>query len=192
MKREYVLMALVAILAFLQLRQCSSSKGPETVIEIRDSISYLPGEIVEVPFEVEKIVYIDRPAEPVDVFVDPVTKDTTRTFETSFSDSLIDVKITSKLKGISLFTDFEYKPKFPKYIFRVDTFKIKSTKEVQVKKWALYGGGSLGGSLSSFSLQPSILIGNKKGDLFGYGYDVVLKTHNIKAYTMIRNPFKKF
>jgi len=110
-------------------------------------------------------------------------------YETSIEDSLISGKFTSTVKGELLFSDFKYTAKFPKYIFRTDTFKININTEKTIVKnpWEFYIGGVVGGNNERFGLQPAALIRlPNKNLILGYGYDVINQTHNAHIYTKIR------
>lgn len=199
MKREFILYAVIAVLAFLQLRQCNSNIGPDenpdgidTVSVIHDTL-YLPGVADTTPPPVrERIVYRDRPAEITASGVDSVSGDSIKTYTTQINDSLIDATITTDVYASGgVFTNFSYLAKFPQYIRVTDTLRI--TKEVTIKKrsWSLHAGGVIGGNTQAFSLQPVVLVQNRKGSLYGAGYDVIQKTYNLHAYFKVKNPFSR-
>lgn len=189
-----ILILALFIVTFLLLRQCDVSrkegnranKAESTIVHDTTYIM-LKGKPDTI---YDTIVAYHTDLIPVYVH-DTVTieGDSLSIYATELEDSLIKGRITSTVKGELLMSDFEYTAKFPKYIYRTDTFKVQiDSKETIIKDpWEFYLGGVVGGNSARFNLQPSALIRvPKKGFMVGYGYDVIHQTHNAHLYTRIK------
>lgn len=188
-KREWILLLIIAVLAFWQLHQCNSSTGTEDDIDLTPDTTYIEGPTVydTVLFHDTVIKYKYLTNTEISVIHDTITGDTIRTYNTPVIDSLIEGSFTTKVKGSLLSTDFQYKPLFPKYITstRVDTLRIKEPIPVPKEKWGVYVGAEIGGNQEQFRLQPTLLIKTNKKLQFSAGYDIIQKTYNVGAYTKL-------
>jgi len=192
----HILMLALFIACFLLFRQCGSTDNAlERAIDAENNTVH--DTIVEHVTGKSDTIHDTVPRwypKLVPYYVgDTITADgdTASLYETTISDSLIDGKFTATVQGKVLFSSFEYRAKFPKYIYRTDTLKRDiNTKETIIKDpWELYLGGVVGGSNTRFTLQPAALLRvPKKSFMFGYGYDVIQKTHNIHLYTKLKWP----
>ncbi|WP_299664778.1 hypothetical protein [uncultured Polaribacter sp.] len=80
-----------------------------------------------------KIVYVTRKVgtqTPITTPKESVPIDSVKQFEVQVKDSLLDGRFTiyNKFNGDLLSSEFSYKPLFPKYLLRVDTLRITTTK----------------------------------------------------------------
>lgn len=108
-------------------------------------------------------------------------------YTSDFEDSLLIGTVTSEVDGVLVHQDFEYTPKFPKYIQIHDTTTItKTVTKVLPKKRELYMGLYAGGNATTFNLTPVISFKDKKDRMFSYGYNVIDKTHNVGFQTKIK------
>ena len=186
-----ILIIAVVVLGFLYLRGCNPTTGGDgQEIDLTPDTLYLPGKVDTIT--IEKKVYITKWMKPdtVKVLISPDGLDTFNVYNTRIEDSLVTGSIISKVKGELISSKLEYTPLFPKYITRVDTFKITKPTPVHKPKWGLYVGGIVGGNSTSFSLEPTVLIKTNKNLQFSAGYGLVNKTYNIGLYTKINNPFR--
>lgn len=188
MKRETLLLLIVVILAFIVFRQCNSSVGDGGGVDLTPDTLYVPGKIDTVFFKRDSIVYRYLKPDKAEEVVDAVTGDTSMLYETNIDDSLITAKIVSNVKGTLLSTNFNYTPKFPKFITRVDTFKINTPIPVPKEKWGLYIGAEIGGNATMFMLQPTLLVKTNKDLQVSAGYDLIHKTYHVGAYTQLKWP----
>ena len=183
----------VVFLAVLYLRSCdkktSNIEHDGINIERKIDTLYIKGKSDTV-FHVDTLIkYKYLESTIIDVVHDTVFGDTIRTYKTSVDDTLLIADITTKVKGALLNTSLSYKPKFPKYITRVDTIQIKDSSTVTItkEKIKLY----LGANFNSNDVVPSIVLKNKEDVQFSLGYSVINKTYNFGLYTKVPNPFKK-
>lgn len=193
-KREYVLLTIIFVLGFLLFRQCKkpSNTVPKIsrsniVIEKDTVFQYIKGKPDTIHDTITKWYTKLVPYHIKDTIT--VTGDSVSLYTTSVEDSLLSGKFTSTVKGQLLSSDFKYVAKFPKYIYKTDTFKkqINTKKTITKDPWEFYVGGVVGGNPATFTLQPAALVRvPKKGFMFGYGYDVIQKTHNVHLYTKLR------
>ena len=187
-KREWILLLTITVLAFILLRQCNSTTGTVDPIDLTPDTTYIQGPTDTVLFHDTVFEYKYLTSTITDVIHDTITGDTVRTYSTPVTDSLLEGKITTKVKGLILSTDFSYKPKFPKFITRTDTLKITEPVVVPKEKWGVYVGAELGGNATMFRLQPTLLVKTNKTLQFSVGYDLIHKTYNVGAYTKLKWP----
>lgn len=192
--KDYILFTVIFTLGFCLFRQCTKPKNtfnkdtkPNVIIETDTIVQYVKGKPDTIHDTITKwhkelvIEYIKDSVTP--------TGDSVSFYTTPVEDSLISGKFTSVVKGELLSSDFKYVSKFPKYIYKTDTFKqqINTNKTIIKDPWELYVGGVVGGNPATFTLQPAALVRvPKKGFMFGYGYDIIQKTHNVHVYTKIK------
>lgn len=193
---NYILIALVAILAFMQLRSCNESKEPiqkEKIISSDTSSTLKLGKTDTVFFPVPgPIRYRDREPEKVSQSVDEKTGDSLTVFKTDFSDSLADILVTSRVKGVLISSDIDFKIKKPCfYLSRVDTLDTRIETVTERNRFELYFGGELGGSQNSFTCQPTLLLRTNKNLVFSVGYELIGKTYQVGGFVLIKNPFKR-
>lgn len=192
--REYILLTIIFTLGFCLFRQCkapsnTSNQSNQSNISVQTDtvVQYVKGKPDTIH---DTIVKWHTKLVPYYTGDTITTKgDSVSLYATVIEDSLLSGKFTSTVKGEMLSSTFEYVAKFPKYIYKTDTFKqqINTKKTITKDPWEFYVGGEVGGNPAMFTLQPAALVRvPKKGFMFGYGYDVVQKTHNLHIYTKLR------
>jgi hypothetical protein len=192
---EAILCGVILVLMVLFLRTCTNT--PVLEQELTPKIEYVNGKsdtlyFTDTVYRVPKIM----PSKIIETKVDTDEISgkayTSFVYQTSFEDSLIKGVITSSVKGKLLSEPIiSYKPKFPRFITRVDTFRIKEPVPVVKQKWGLYIGGVVGGNLTSFNVQPAILIKTNRSLQLTLGYGIIDKSYNIGIFTKINNPLSK-
>lgn len=156
------------------------------IIEHRVVTTYVPGVAdttffrVAVPYRVP--VYYDsiRYRDSVRIIDHIVTN--TRMYDLPVNDSLISGNIYTELSLDSckiIYQHLDYTPKFPKYITRVDTVKIKETIIKEKARNQFFIGFEVGGNANTFSAGPKLSLATKKKMLYSYRYGLVDKTHNV-------------
>lgn len=173
-KNNIILSLIIAVLAFFLLRSCDEAEEIKEVIKIE----YLKGKSDTILIDRIKVVYKDRAPKELPQEVEEKTGDTLRVFKTNFSDSLAEIVITSRVKGQLIGSDILFKPKFPKYILRVDTIKESHV----LNKYELYIGGQVGHQ----TFQPAIMLRTKKNLVISAGYDFVGENWAVGVYTRIK------
>jgi len=189
---NYILLLIVAVLLFIQLRQCNGPVDDLVVVSVDSSSTLSPGRVDTVFFPVPgPIQYINIKPEKVGQQVQAKTGDTLAVFKTDFSDSLADIMVTSRVDGTLVGSDIYFKLKKPCFsVSRVDTLKTKVKKVVERNRYEFYIGGQTGGAQGLFTLQPSIMLRTKKDLVITAGYELIQKTYNIGFYTRIFKPPK--
>ena len=191
-EREHKLYWVIALLLFIifLLADCEGNKIPtEDCGEIK-SITY--DTVTTVSRTVDTIKFIDTVKYYVKVEVPTPFFDTISNlniYTAGIEDSLIIGSITSKVDGVLVNQDFEYTPKFPKYIIITDTVTNNITEtitKVLPKKRELYMGLYAGGNTTTFNLMPVLSFKDKKDRMFSYGYNVIDNTHNVGFQTKIK------
>jgi hypothetical protein len=194
MKKDFIFIAIILVLSFLYLRTCGPDKvepGPEDFILFKTDTVKTQGKTDTVFLSGKTRRIVDSFPVFVEVRVDEKTNDTVKTYFKEFSDSLISGSIKSEVVGLLLSSELQYVPKFPKYITRVDTVKILEQKTKPVNNYGLYYGVVLGGSKTSFSAAPSLMLKTPRKLYFTAGYDLINKTVNLGAFSVINSPFSR-
>lgn len=192
-KKEYILYAAIFLLSFFLLRRCDVSRNTKQPPKVTETVTIdttfvtLKGKTDTIH---DTIVKWHTKLIPYHIH-DTVTikGDSLSIYVTNIEDSLIEGEFRSLVNGKIINSDFNYVAKFPKYITRVDTFKVKIDKKETIVKdpWEFYLGGVLGGNNAKFNLQPAALIRiPKKGLQVGYSYGILDQTHNIHLFTRIK------
>ncbi len=184
MKRDFILLSIIAVLAFLLLRGCNNEPGGGGVVEVvkTDTLrEYIKGEPETTFVEVVRTVREVVPGE-AEAVNDSVSK-----FTTVFNDSLALIEVSALVKGELISSDLKFTPLFPKYITRVDTFKQEVNNEVIIKRWKVSAGAIFSGNAERFGLAPTLLIENKKNLGVSLGYDVINKTYNVGVFTLLKS-----
>ena len=132
---------------------------------------------------IQRIVTV-RIEEPVKVIVEDDVWDELdiNEYNNEFTDSLIDGTIYTKVDGKMLDQNFNYIPKFPKYIFQIDTVvvnTVSSTVQTLKPQFTIDMGIEVGGSAEMFNFSPKIGFTSKNGFSYSYRYGVLNKTHNV-------------
>lgn len=189
---EAILCGVILVLMVLFLRTCTNS--PVLEQDLTPKIEYKKGKpdtlyFPDTVFSIKEL----KPNPVYSIRVDTVFKkiDTSYVYETPYADSLISGTIFSNVKGQLLSSQLKYTPKFPRFITRVDTLRIKEPVPVVKQKWSVYIGGIVGGNLTSFNVQPAVLIKTDRSLQFSLGYGIIDKSYNIGIFTEINNPFAK-
>lgn len=183
-KREHIKSLALLVLAVLLVRTCTQKPGVKTVTKtntIHDTIVKTKIDTIRL---VDTVTVISKPPVIHDTIF--VNDDTLFTYKSEVEDSLLVGLITTKAKGKVIYTDLEYVAKFPKYINRVDSVFIHVPDGTSTPKRELYIGGKVGGSQTSFGFGPSLILKNKKEELFGLSYDFIRKTYTVSYHTKLK------
>jgi hypothetical protein len=139
--------------------------------------------------------------EPDTVFVDSSTADESeenseytklRSYTTTVSDSLIDAKINTVVRGYLVDQNLMYTPQYPLKI-RVNTETVVTktvTETIQPKSYPSVGimGSTDFKTLRGFTITGSWTMAN--GNKIMYGYNPIIKTHTIGISYNIKNFFR--
>lgn len=182
-----LLMGMLIYIVFLQ--ECSGPSGNnfgssyiDTLRHEVDTVVITKVDTVQLP-PIIRVIEADIP-EPVVLHdtiktVDSIFIHAYHEYTTDVTDSLIEGKVISKVDGKLLDQRLEYIPKFPKYIYRVDSVLVTSETEIQKSKSLLFLGGELGGNATNFNISPKVSVLTKGGYLYSYRYGLLDKTHNV-------------
>jgi hypothetical protein len=189
-----ILWIALIVLAILYLRSCDQEGSTETQYVTVSDTTYIQGKSDTV-FLVDTLVkYKYLTSTVIETITDTISGDTIRTYQTEVDDSLLTAEIKSLVKGELINVSFNYRPKFPQYITRVDTVQIEDstivTPHQSSDRWGLLFGGVAGGNATSFEISPTLMLKTPKGMQFSVGYGVINKTYNIGVFTKIPNPFE--
>lgn len=180
-KTSHILIVVMGVIIALML-YCSPNSPIEVEptierIVIRDT-TYVQGTPDTIYFHDTTTRYVKIPIYvPVYDSIEKVNNYTTK-----YEDSLIKGRIFSKVDGSLIEQNLEYTPKFPKYIHRVDTLSIFVKDSITItqpekKKISLYAGMQLGSNGNNLLLAPYISLGDRRNNLFSFGYDFVNKNY---------------
>tara|TARA_R110002020_G_scaffold42863_2_gene125060 strand:- start:5882 stop:6478 length:597 start_codon:yes stop_codon:yes gene_type:complete len=190
--KSITIIGLIVYIIFLQ--QCYNKQSTSIITETTDTtrvtvIDTLPfSDTVKHHIRVtipEKITVYDTMFSIVRDTVDT----TVYTYLQNVEDSLLEGLIETKVKGFLISNDFTYTPKFPKYIYRIDTIKTKTVVKIEERKFKIGVGAEIGGSQSAFNLSPIVALNTGNGFTYNYRYGVMDKTHNIGIIKTLK--FKK-
>ncbi len=187
-ERQHKLYWVIALLIFiiLLMMDCEAPKFSKKDCGEIKSITYdtLTTRKVDTVKFVDTVKYYVAIEIPTPIFD---TIDSTNVYTAEFEDSLIVGTVTSKVDGVLVDQEFEYTPKFPKYITIHDsTTVIKTVMKEIPKKRELYMGLYAGGNTNTFNLMPVLSFKDKKDRMFSYGYNVIDNTHNVGFQTKIK------
>ena len=75
----------------------------------------------------------------------------------------------------------DYTPKFPQYIFQIDTVIINTNQTITrpESRFSLNVGMEVGGNKDEFNFSPVLGFSNKDRNSYFYRYGIIDKTHNI-------------
>lgn len=107
-------------------------------------------------------------------------------YTTIIEDSLLKGELVAEVDGVLVSQDFKYFPKFPKYIYQTDCVIVDNTAIIEKKKMYLMIGAEFGGSTTQFNFSPVVDVRTRKGNMYGYRYGVIDKTHNVRFSKTIR------
>lgn len=190
---KIIILALFLLILFLQF--CDRTIKPaevEIIIEHTIDSVFFPGKTDtlfypdSIPYEVKvkEYVYLER--------IDSSTGSVSKVYTNPVEDSLISGTIITEINDSCKIIDqtLSYTPKFPQYILRTDTIKIREETTILTNKLKIFAGLEIGGSKEQFNFGPKISVLSKKDLLYSYNYDLINNTHNISFAYKIPNPFK--
>lgn len=178
---------LVLILWIIFLKECNTPKPCPEPTPAGTTVEHITTyDTILFHDTIKKIIHIPV-APPVSEIPNP-NGDTTRVYNLAYEDSLIKGSIQSKVDGVLVDQKLIYTPKFPKYIIRTDSIKIKETfrDTINQAKFRILVGGRVGGNLSQFNAAAGLGIKTKKDNIYTLDYDFVHKTVNFNLYAPIR------
>jgi hypothetical protein len=110
-------------------------------------------------------------------------------YDMPYKDSLLEAKFKIKVDGVLIEHSFNYKAKFPQYIYTRDTFRINTNTTSTLYKSQLFIGIEIGGNETKFNLSPKISLKTKRDFIYSYRYGLMDKSHNIGITKLVT--FKK-
>jgi len=173
----------VLFIVVLGIKQCSKDKHYNPVIKEETKVIYKT--------HVDTVSFYDTIPKIVEIPI--LVPDTVKVYDTTYyvynnkvEDSLISGSIYSKVRkdGTLVKQKLTYKPKFPKYIRKVDSVFIKTTRTIKEFKWSIYGGTKIN-SGDRLTISPTMTVKTKKDRLFSVGYNVNRKEVEVGAQLRI-------
>lgn len=132
---------------------------------------------------VDTVLFIDTIVHTVVVTVnDPlVINDSVKEYTNEFTDSLLTGLVWTQVAGNMLNQKIDYTPKFPQYIFQIDTVIINTNQTITrpESRFSLNVGMEVGGNKDEFNFSPVLGFSNKDRNSYFYRYGIIDKTHNI-------------
>tara|TARA_R100000152_G_C6774965_1_gene203054 strand:- start:1345 stop:1935 length:591 start_codon:yes stop_codon:yes gene_type:complete len=187
MKDPKWLIIIGLIIWIVLLREC----GTKPVGGVIDEVTTVHTDTLHVT-HIDTIPFIDtiirtvtvKINEPVKVVIEDDVWDelNIQEYTNTYTDSLLDGTIWTRVDGELLDQKLTYTPKFPKYIFQVDTVIIdtkQTTLQTIAPKFSLNIGAEVGGKKDEFNFSPMIGFSSKNGISYSYRYGILNKTHNI-------------
>ena len=104
----------------------------------------------------------------------------------SHNDTLLEANFRVVVDGVLVEHNFNYIPKYPKYIYTRDTFRINTNTVTEEIKNQLFLGLEVGGNDAMFNISPKVSLKGKNGLIYSYRYGMIDKTHNIGIQKLIR------
>lgn len=166
----------VLLLWIIFLKECSPKikcpdikKGTTVITKTHyDTIPFYDTTKVRIP------IYVNVPVgNPITEIPNPLDSSIVREYRNKFEDSLLIGEMYVKVDGTLIANNFNYLPKFPKYIIRTDSVFTNTTIE-ELHNRLLYGGG--------------INVGRES---FGVNLGLGLKTKRDNVYLVTYDPFNK-
>ena len=184
------------ILYIVLLQECHRRSSPDveiiksdtTSITVIDTIPFNDTVLHKINIEVPKhiIIYDTTKINEVVTVIQDTSDTTVYTYLQNIEDSLISGLLETKVQGHLLENDFSYTPKFPKYVYRIDTVKINTLVKVPERKFKVSVGAEIGGSPTSFNVSPLVSLNTGTGFTYSYRYGVLDKTHNVGITKIIK------
>jgi hypothetical protein len=172
-----ILVILGMFLYILFLQNCSNTKGNKT-----NEVTTVEIDTTRTTF-VDTIKFIDTVLHRIFIKIKKpvIINDSVNEYTNDFTDSLLTGSVWTQLTGKLLDQKVNYTPKFPQYIFQVDTVIINTNQTTvrSISNFSLNVGVEVGGNEDQFNFSPVIGLTNKKGNSYSYRYGVLDKTHNI-------------
>lgn len=144
---------------------------------------------VPFPLAVPRIVPFKKEVLVPKLVYDTVGKLRAKEYNIAFEDSLLKGEVFARVNPDSISLDtlgFKYIPKFPKYIYRVDSI-TKTIETIKIKDyWAVYAGANLllRGN-GEVSVMPLISLKTKRDLVLSVGYDPITRTKVAGVKTFI-------
>lgn len=169
-----LILIVVCLLFLLSLQKCKDTpKEVITTTKVETVLDTTHVSVIDtIPLYVDSVVLQYLP-----IIREEVSLDSSEFYySTAVNDSLLDGKIftTVASDGTLVQQDFTYLPKFPKYIYQIDTFWIDKTvtitNAIQEQDWGLYGGLMVS-PYKNLSIVGTLGLKTKKDLYFGVGYD---------------------
>ena len=132
---------------------------------------------------VDTVLFIDTIVHTVVVTIDDplIINDSVKEYTNDFTDSLLIGSVWTQVQGSMLNQKIDYTPKFPQYIFQIDTVIINTNQTIirPESRLSLNIGIEVGGNEEAFNFSPVIGFSNSETNSYFYRYGVIDKTHNI-------------
>ena len=169
-----LILIVVCLLFLLSLQKCKVRSNNDTEIEVVtviDTTHVSHVDTIDFYNMVDSIRWVNIP-----VLSSSANADSSEfQYTTDITDSLIAGKVYTVVKsdGTLVQQDLTYLPKFPKYIYQIDTFWIDKTvtvtNTIQEQDWGLYGGLMVS-PYKNLSIAGTLGLKTKKDLYFGVGY----------------------
>lgn len=166
----YLIIVVLGVLLFY----CYSQE-PETVIETVTEIRTVTR--IDTVF-IEKTVYVDLPIPPPDTVY--INGEETYKYTTEHSDTLIDAVIRTWSKGEIVKQEFDYTPRFPKYITRTDSVFVDKVTTITRTRYpsGLFIGAETVLIADQFDFSPKVQW-VRRDFAIGYRYGINTNSHNL-------------
>tara|TARA_R110000787_G_scaffold279338_1_gene389422 strand:- start:154 stop:711 length:558 start_codon:yes stop_codon:yes gene_type:complete len=132
---------------------------------------------------VDTVLFIDTIVRTVVVTIDDplIINDSVKEYTNNFTDSLLIGSVWTQVQGSMLNQKIDYTPKFPQYIFQIDTVIINTNQTITrpESRFSLNVGMEVGGNKDEFNFSPVLGFSNKNRNSYFYRYGIIDKTHNI-------------
>lgn len=188
-----IILVVLSILGVYTIHRCTSPRG-ETKWKEKVVIDTVHTSTVDTIWK-EKIKYVKlKIPTPDTIFISrspdsSVSDSSYLLYDMPYRDSLLEAKFKIKVDGVLIEHNFNYKAKFPQYIYTRDTFRINTHTTSILHKNQLFIGLEAGGNETQFNLSPKLSLKTKKDFIYSYRYGLIDKTHNIGITKLVT--FKK-
>jgi hypothetical protein len=168
-----VILGLFLYVLFLQ--NCSDQRTNDEVVTVTT-------DTLRTTF-VDTVLFIDTVVHTMVITInDPlIVNDSVKEYTNDFTDSLLIGSVWTQVEGSMLNQKIDYTPKFPQYIFQIDTVIINTNQTTirQESKFSLDIGIEVGGNTNEFNFSPILGFSNKNQNSYFYRYGLIDKTHNV-------------
>jgi hypothetical protein len=183
---RFVLLGAMCVVLFM-VHRCTA---PKTKTKWREKVTIdtIYTSSIDTVYE-KKVIYVETeiPAPSDTIYVDSTHMGLSRLVYTpSHNDTLLEANFRVVVDGVLVEHNFNYTPKYPKYIYTRDTFRINTNTVSIQDRNQLFLGLEVGGNNAMFNVSPKVSLRAKNGFIYSYRYGLIDKTHNIGVQKLIR------